>query len=215
MIRNLKALGLAVLAVCALGAVSASSASAFFTSSVEHVSVSGSQTTNHVFTTSVGTVTCKKATFAGTSIGTAKEGQFTTESQTVTPTYGECTAFGFGATVTTTGCTYKFTRTGTDGTGTPIGPVHVECEAGKKIKIVAAGFCTMEVGPQTPEGHVSFKTTFPPGNGLTVEDVDVKSTVTGIKYEGNCGSGTNGTYSGEATVRGFNTAGEPVNVTVM
>ncbi len=209
MTRKFKALGLAILALCAMSAFAASSASANFDGEVEHVNLEGNQTGNHVFTTAVGTVTCKKAKFTGTSLsGTAVVGGWTTSDITVAASYSECTAFGFSATVNMNGCEYTMTRTTIDANSVPIGPVHVICPGTNKIKIVAAGFCTMEVGAQTPEGHVSYKNE---GAGKS-RDVLVTSTVTGISYSGNCGSGSGGTYSGGVTTKGFNTAGEQVGI---
>ncbi len=203
--RSLNALTLTLVALCALAALAASSASAFFDAKAEHVNLTGTQTSNHVLTTSLGTIACKKATFSGTAVGKSTgDGYWTTEDVTVHPQYAECTAFGFTATMDTTFCDYTFTRTSKDADGTPKGPIHITCSGTNKIRMVIAGFCTMEIPPQTPVGHVAYHTK---NAGTANEDVEVTSTVTGIKYEGNCGSGANGTYSGKATVQATDTAG--------
>lgn len=117
MIRNLKALGLALCAVFAFGALSAS-ASAEVT---DHLtSASGSGTTfltgsqiggvgagNAFGTKSIGLlVTCATGTYTGSYAGT------TATSVEVTPAYGGCEIPGLGgATVTDLGCKYVLSGT--------------------------------------------------------------------------------------------------------
>jgi hypothetical protein len=152
MIRNFKALGLALVAVFAMSAVVASAAQANQFSSAGNVSVaiSAAQSTTHKFTVDGSSVTCTTATFAST-------GEVSSPSKTVKvhPTYSGCTAFGFvGATVTTTGCDYILA------VGTKItenvsynGSIELTCETGKKITISAGGVCEATVsGPQTFTG---------------------------------------------------------------
>jgi len=122
MTRNLKALGLALVAVFALGAISASSAMAatepiaHFTSIGGKGKITGSQiksetsgSEKHIFKVgSLGEITCNKAHFKGT------EFTETTTSLTVEPEYAECEMHTFlgqhrPATVTMNGCYYTFT----------------------------------------------------------------------------------------------------------
>ena len=180
--RKFKALGLVLASVFAMSAIGASAASAAttFHTAVHPQSVSGSQTTTHVFTTDAGTVTCKKATFSGTTAAS------TSATQTLTPDYSECTAFGFvNVPIHENGCGYIFNANGT---------TEVECPSGKKIEITAP-FCTTTVGPQHIAGGMSFSN----GTG------DVNAT-TKIEKEidyNECGTNkTNGSYTGTTTVTG-------------
>ena len=116
MTRNLKALGLALVAAFAFAAVSASSALAVtepvahFTASEYPSYIEGNQIGNHTFTTPLGTITCTTAHFSSKANKLAKAAT----SLTVTPEYTGCstkTALGqvYPTTVTTNGCTYTFT----------------------------------------------------------------------------------------------------------
>jgi hypothetical protein len=205
MSRKLKMLGLVVGAVFAISAMSAQAAFA----ATEFVAeagtttgkITGVQTTGHVFTTNAGTVTCKVAHFEGT---------FSTNSattQTVTPKYENCTAFGFiGVPIDINGCTYTFTAAAP-------GEVVVTCGT-KPIEITVPG-CTTTVGSQT----IKEKNEYTNGtNSATGKmDVTVDTDVTGggtITYN-ECGTvRTNGTYTGQTTVTATNTAGTPIDITV-
>lgn len=198
MARYLKTLGVAVVAVLAFSAVIASAASATnkFHAAQTHTILKGSQTTQHVFKTNAGTVTCSTATFEGTQ-------EAATQTQvTIAPNYNNCTAFGFiNVPVHENGCHYLFTYDNT---------AHVTCPS-KPIEVTAPG-CNVTVDDQTI-GTVDFN------NNGTKQDVNVVATVTGIDYtqhdEGiTCQGGffTNGQYTGTTTVTGQNTAGGAVAV---
>jgi hypothetical protein len=200
MIRNLKALGLALVAVLAITAVSASAAQAAhrFTSESSVTFLKGEQKTENVFTTNGGTVRCTTARFeSGELKGTELS------SVTVHPTYSGCTAFGFiGATVNTEGCNYIIDAAGEGEMGTST----IECEAGHEI-VVTAGTCTVKVPAQTPgTPTVDFTNE---GSGATAS-ILVTATVEKIKYTssgGICGaSGENGTYTGTVLTKGFKTS---------
>jgi hypothetical protein len=154
MIRNLKALGLALCAVFAFSALSASSASAVndvITSPQNDTFVTGTQIggkgLSNVFGTKWepnATVTCGKGTYTGTFTGTAA-----TEVE-VTPKYEECEASGgFSATVDEEGC--KFVLTGTtdafiDTAGKANGEdatVKLNCSHTGRIRITLPFFCTI------------------------------------------------------------------------
>jgi len=140
MIRNLKALGLALMAMLVMAAVAASAASADdFTSESSPVTLTGKQTGGgDVFTSTAGTVKCKEKKYTATGVATP------TTAVTVTPSYpaktvgGElnCTAFGFPAEVHTNGCTFRFTVG-----ATTTGGLEIICPEGKEITAtaVAAG----------------------------------------------------------------------------
>jgi hypothetical protein len=192
MTRNLKVMGLAVVAALALTAVVASAASAAeFHSSTTNTKITGAQTTTHQFVTDPGTVTCKKATFSG------EQAAKTAASITITPSYTECTLatiFGnIAVTVNFNGCDYTFDATGL---------VHIECPAGKNVVVSGPG-CTVTVPAQTVN-KVSYSNTGVAG----ARDIDVNAEASKIKYSYTgftCGSGSgteNGTYTGLTTVQG-------------
>jgi len=198
MIRNLKVLGLAVVAVLALTALAASSASAanfVSTDGAAHVTIEGAQEGTHTFETDPGTVHCKKATFSGTTT------KSTTPEVTVTPAYSECTLtsiFGnIAVTVSMNECDYLFTAGG---------EVHIVCPAGKTISVSGPGCSITVPGPQTVS-----KNTFTNLGAGTTMDVQVHTEVTGIEYSYSgftCGSGSgtkNGKYVGKTTITGVNT----------
>lgn len=204
MISKIKAVGLAFAAVLALGALTASAASAGvvmtegekYAAALHAEQVEGEK---HVFTlTDDGNAKteCKKATFTGT---------LSAKSSTVRvhPTYSECTGlFGVSVTVTTTGCDYEFHIGETIGaTGNYDGTTDMVCEAGKKITI-SGGNCLVEVGPQTGLSTVE---------GINMaSDITVKAAVTKIAYSAkNNGfpctlatkaAGVEGDYTGNTTV---------------
>jgi hypothetical protein len=181
--RKIKTLGVVLASVFAMSAIGASAASAAeFHSAIHPQEIHGTQTTGHVFTTNAGTVTCKKATFTGTT--SAK----TSATQTLSPDYNECTAFGFiNVPIHENGCAYIFDASGT---------TEVECPEGKKIEITAP-FCTTTVGPQHIAGGMSF------ANNAGKTDINATTNIkTEIDYN-ECGTNrTNGSYTGGTTVTG-------------
>jgi hypothetical protein len=208
MTRNIKVLGLAIVAALALTAVMASAAQATttFTAGSSSGKIEAVQTTEQVFTTTSGTVRCTGAT----QVGSFTTASFT--SLTVTPSYSGCKAFGFlSATVDTEGCTYTFTGNASGSTAN----VDINCPAGKEIHVTTSG-CVLHVPAQTNVGHVGFKS----NTSQNPDDVDAEATLTGIKYTATSGClnpATNeptGTLSGGATIKAFNTSGTQVNLTV-
>jgi hypothetical protein len=134
-----KALGLAFLAVVALGVLSTSTASAGeFHSEGSHSVISGSQVGEEVLTVSAGTVKCKEATYSGT------QSTATATTLKVTPTYSECTAFGFvNATIDTNGCEFKLSGDNQN--------VAIVCPAGKAITVTAFN-CEVTIVEQETTG---------------------------------------------------------------
>jgi len=208
MSRNLKALGLALVAVLAMSALTAAGASAEafkFKAEKTPTTLSGNQHgAPDVFTTDTGSVSCNEAKYAGEQVGTE------VTQVTVTPTYSECTAFGlFNVPIDTNGCQYKFTVDTKVG-ATYEGKVDVVCPAGQVIKVTAPG-CTVTVGSQAGLGSITYTNV---GAGATREvTVDVNIT-TGLAYEehrplfGLCANNTvaktNGKYTGAGLVTGTN-----------
>lgn len=221
---KLKALGLGLVAAMAMSAFAVMSASAttggHFISEQAHTVLKGAdEAANPTKFIAFGqTVTCKKAEYHGTTNAT------TETSQTITPTYAECSHSLGTAHVNMNGCDYLFTirpePATTDNT------VHLVCPgaSGPTIQVTGPfGNCKIEVTPnQTPAGGVAYKTG---GSAGATHDIIADSTTSGIhavitEGGGNffvCGttSTTTSTASldGNATLRGFNTAGAQVGIT--
>jgi len=209
MSRNLKALGLALVAVLAMSALTAAGASAeafqFKAEKTPTTTLSGKQHgAADVFTTDTGSVSCNEAKYAGTVTGTE------VTEVTVTPTYSECTAFGlFNVPIDTNGCQYKFTVLTKVGANYE-GKVDVVCPAGQVIKVTAP-LCTVTVGAQNNvPGTITYTNV---GAGATRE-ITVDVNLTGLTYEehrplfGICENNTvlthDGTYVGAGLVTGTN-----------
>lgn len=167
--------------------------------------------TTHTLTSNAGSVKCMVG-FIETHVFS---GTFTTLD--VAPSYLECTAFGFEATVKMNGCRYDFHVTETVSSGmSHRGTVGVFCPAGKLIEIIAAGgICTSKIGSQSPLGVVSYTT-----NTGSPETVSVTTGLKGITYTqegffcpGGSGTFSNGTYTGSLTVKAFNVT--QINFTVI
>lgn len=180
--RKFKTLGLVLVATFAVSAMGSPAASADFFSEVHPQTLSGSQTTNHVFTTNAGTVSCKVATFSGTTSASASP------TQTLAPNYENCIAFGFiSVPIHENGCAYVLHANGT---------TEIECPEGKKIEITAPG-CTMTIGPQHFSSGMSFS------NNAGKTDIVASTNISSqIDYNA-CGTvRTNGSYTGATTVTG-------------
>lgn len=225
MIRNLKALGLALIAAFALSAVLASAASANFTTGGHNtnLTVEGVSAVQEFFLTEPGggkgaTSTCENVGIAsgGTGLGTEQA------EITIEPEYsGDCTltipgSSTFNAKVHTTGCHYLFTTE-------TLNAVHILCEEGKQIEITAeiAGAFRQcfKIHAQTPtEPIIHYDNTTNPATGKM--DVLLTADVTGITYErvglckGSVNEANDAHYVGEVTVTGHDAnTGEPVDVT--
>lgn len=216
MIRKLKTLPVALVAMLAVSAFTAQAASAhpyhapelnstatiFFT--VEQHTNTGHQ----VFTTPSGSVTCKKLHGVGTA---------TNPSSTLTfePIYTECTAYGFAtAHITNHKCHYTFGTAkeiaGEHPTKHTIDPPVVGGANCKGITITPTSFgvsvCTQTVGAQTPTGGHLIAHNIGAG---AERSVTVETTITGIHYTGTggpCGDGTthtDGKYEGNSYVTCF------------
>jgi hypothetical protein len=226
MSRNLKALGLALLAAFALSAVMASAASAHtpatFTSGSDWTVLHAKSDVTNIFKEGSIEVECQSVGVHG-SVGTDEA------TITVEPTYGvttdttgatECkikTPSEFDAQVHTNGCHYLFTAgNATDGS------VHVECPTGKSIEVTADILgkwrpC-IDIGTQTPGvPTVTYTNETEVTGGKNVWDVTVKAEAKEITYTktGLCGSGvfTKAEYNGSVTVWGTDTNNNPVDVT--
>ena len=204
MIRSLKTLGLAVVAVLALTAVAAAGASASsFDTGAEHTKYTAEADGNQVFTTEAGTVTCTAVTGTAT---TKSATQNVANIKTTKVEYTGCktkTIFGeISVTVdfTTNGCQYNFTATE--------GKVHLECTKEEGVIINGPGCKITVPSPQT-FSSVTYDNI---GSGATA-DVTITANVTNIKstssgaFCSKSGTFTNGKYVGNVTIKGFNESG--------
>ncbi|HET6996950.1 MAG TPA: hypothetical protein VFI03_00040 [Solirubrobacterales bacterium] len=226
MSHKLKSLSLALVAVFALGAVVASSASAGTFTADPSATITGKQIsgtitggvkTQHEFTTKAGTIKCSTATFHGVATAAA------TTEQTLTATYSGCFLGGVVPVhVRMNSCDYLFTAGNTVG-GNPdtveVG-AHVKCSnLGDKIEVEATGStCKITIPAQGPlTGIETHNRTDASTNRMDVEaTIDVHS----ITYEvhGSCPNSpaqtvhfNDGTYRGVATLTSDSAGGITVH----
>jgi hypothetical protein len=202
--RNLKILGLMLVAMLAMSAVAAVSASADeFTAEEYPISLTGEKDGEFTdqFTTTAGVVKCPEPKYSAT-VGAA------TPMVTVQPEYQDtgCTAFGFPATIDDDDCKYVFNVNAVGTTG----DVDLTCTSGKELTVTAnpaplTTKCTVHVKPQNDIGGTVEYINNPNGT-VTLEvylnGIDYKHTAgTGV---GACpgGSATNGTLVAKAIVKG-------------
>lgn len=169
MARNLKVLGLAIAAVMAMGALSASAASAAnFTAAEYPVTIHAEGGGSETFHTLAGDVVCNTSTFSGSATGAS-------ETLTVHPEYSDCKVFGIlNSTVDTTGCNYIF-HTGSGSGDNWTATVSVSCGSGSSIKVTAAT-CAAEIKSTGQLSSVDLI------NNTGAGDVEVNPTVGGIPY---------------------------------
>jgi hypothetical protein len=196
MIRKLKVLGLALVAVFALSAVASAAASAHTFSSEGNVNtkISGSQEGTNTFTVEGTAVECSTAKFA-----VVGETSSPSETVVVHPEYSGCKAFSFlSATVTTTGCNYTLNAAGT---------VTIGCTGTNKITIVG-GTCEATVGSQGPLSGIAYEniTGSPSTVKVTanVTTVGVTKTKDGIACPFSGTGSATGTYAGKVIASGVN-----------
>jgi len=214
MIRKHKALGLALMALFAFGAIAQSAAADPLTVASGEVHITAAQEgTGHVFTAgSSGEVKC--TTSSSDTTATSVSGQV--NEITVAPTYTGCTAFGSTADIKVNGCTYTLTTPTNLGGGVVTwhanlpenkGQIHVLCPEGKSIEItptfLGASVCTQFVGAQTPTGgHIVGRNVA----GSIPMDITLEVTLTGIHYTGSGGICQNGETHTDGTLTGNTTA---------
>jgi hypothetical protein len=196
MTRNLKALGLALIAVFAMSAVAASAAQAtagafsWASGTTKLMGSADPEAKNQTFTVTPGAVTASftcdevdgEASVSGTTATevTAPTIVYSEAATTASEGAGFCKGTVAGipnvkTTVKMNGCGYKFTSNTTVGTlaeGKVEGTVHIECQEEKVIEVSAAG-CLVKVGPQTV-GRITYTTKV---TGSGVEDVTAHAEV--------------------------------------
>jgi hypothetical protein len=197
MTRNLKALGLVLGVVFAMGAMTASVASAQTPGELTSdgpVTLHGKHTaeTTNALTAFGASTVCNNATYtghkyreAGKFLPTVNGGAGVT-TVTISAHYGPCTAFGFPATVDMNGCDYEFHLEGTTG-GVPHTygvKAFLVCPLGQRVKVTifssaanhTAGtpFCTTTI-TENAAGYTGLHATY-----LTNGKIRVSGELTGI-----------------------------------
>ena len=232
MIRNLKALGLALVAVFAMSAVAASAAhataasfswdsgTAKLTGTAATVAEGGTQKftiTGGALWTSCDTVYAT-AEVTGTSASSITTTGGITYTNTAEENAGEkhtCTnSVGGKVNVSTTDCNYRFNAGETVTASSSKGNVDIVCPAGSAgITVNSPGLCLIHIFAQNGIGPVNYSTMAGPP-----EDVTIEPAVTNITYThtGLCGNATkaDGTYTGKVTVKAENASGTQTNGTV-
>jgi hypothetical protein len=150
--KHLKTLGLAAMAVLALtamvGVSSASALTEFHATGGTALTGSVKPETNHVFRIEGSSVTCNNIAFSGTAAASG-----TSETQSMHPSYNNCTAFGIiNAVITTHNCNYGFNaNTNTvalencNNTAPNTGPVNI-------VALSGLGNCRAEVSDRSANG---------------------------------------------------------------
>ncbi len=237
MIRNYKGLGLALMAMLALGAIAAQGASAnpLTVSGIAAggtVHITGTTDKNAKGESSIHTlvvepgleVKCTHALYHGHAVVGVGG---VVNHMTLGPEYTGCSAFGFAtAHVKVNGCTYTLTTPTKIGIGevtwdasaTPEkSQIHVICPVGKKIEITPTSFgvsvCTAFVGEQTPAaGHLVARN-HGPENEMTITD---EATVEGVTYTSTnnaCGKGgSTAKFTGNTTATCYSNEAHTIKV---
>jgi hypothetical protein len=233
MTRNLKALGLALVAVFAVSAMTASAASAtdlFTVGNGKSALMTGiSHTSEFKITPNGPSFNCTTARYAATAVHKASEATVDTLYEgkvNATPHNAECSAsVGSITAVDMNGCDYDLTGN-TNAEDPPVvgkdATIHVTCPVGKVIQITSSLGAVISIPAQTPTllGGVHY-TNLP--NHTGGPSVTVKATVTGITFTCApafaCGlggiptHGNNSDYTDDAIVTGYedlNSAGSPI-----
>jgi hypothetical protein len=206
MIRNLKVLGLALVAVFALSAVAASAASAQVgtltsTGPVTLDGVNTGEASANQLSAFGGTTQCPNVTYTGHKALTTKETEegkihepIPNDSSkfTITPHYGVCTskigAASFPTTVDMNGCDYTFDLEGTTpGVDTYTVRATVVCPTGKHITITIFASAAKHTSNE-PFCHITITENAAGYLGLHATDttngkIDITGTVTGISAD--------------------------------
>lgn len=199
--RTLKALvATAVIALLAGAVAVPASHAATYDSSKENTTYKGSQVLTNVFSSDFGVTECETVKFEGT------QGSTTAKTMRLHPTYSECEAFGFEATVNTTGCDFEFGEpTSVGGTFNWHAVVGIVCSGANAIKITAVGgLCQITIPGQALTGWVEFDVV---GKMWVMLNFELES----VAYQGTggfCGGPvTFGTYAGFAEFAGSDSGG--------
>lgn len=232
MIRNLKVLGLALVAVFAFSAMSASGASAAVGTLTSDGEVTLDATENagtvNALTAFGGKTECPGSTITGHKYNTTPHQLIPNDVSTITltPDYVNCKVVEGGtthfATVTMNECDYTLHIGETIGATSEYSTtVDVECVAGHSIVVDVYGnatnelfpgkVCEITVGPQTGLTGATAK-----NKGTT--EIELNGTYTGISASksGLCGAGTTttGEFDIHATATGTNAGGTATGISI-
>jgi len=207
MTRNLKALGLSMVAVLAMSAFVASAAHAEageVTAGAYPATISGVQTNENVLSNGVRSVTCATASLTGTLSAASS-------TVSITPSYSNCSGNGSTtATVNTNGCSYLLHVTTQTSESTGTGTVDVVCPEGKRIQIdiwatgqhpAGPKLCRLEVPAQNGVNGGEYHNVTAPSGKKGIELTFNANNVRVLRVEGTstaCGAAekVNGTYTG-------------------
>jgi hypothetical protein len=158
--------------------------------------LTGSQVGTQKFGVESGNIECGTASFSAT----LAEGVETFETS---PSYGSCSFTLAAVTPDVNGCKYKFAPTSNLEADKYKGTVDIVCPSEKSIALTSACGCTVTIGSQSALGTVEYVDTTA---ASPKKDVDVKLSISGLKYteSSGCkhpGTRSTGTYSGEMTVK--------------
>lgn len=218
MMRKFRVLGLALFAVLAVSAISATASQAHpqFTCSKYPCTATGTSLENsEEFTTPGGTVTCHASYIIEKFTGNNEDIPAATGDVTVTPTYTNCKAFGFlSASVTPNGCDYDFTATEKVAAGHYRHHVNITCPTGKAIVIVAST-CEADVGSAGNESLTTVTTTNLADGRVTIEpeleNITLNVTKDGIGCPFPSTGHFKGSYHGHTIIHN-STAGQTISV---
>jgi len=210
MTRNLKTLGLALVATLAIGALVAQGALAAenhqFHADAAKVDSTGQQIGAHELVVgTAGTVKCNAVNGEATHTFTeVSAGTFERDTITVAPHYSECTFGGSPATLNFNHCAYVADSDTTAGntTGGEPANVEVECAAGSVVEI-ATTVCTLTIGPQVISDAARFEDD-PNNKNSIITKATAHGIVIGNKADkAGCAlvpKGAIGKYNGEVTL---------------
>ena len=216
MTRKLKALGLALFAVCALGATMASGASAevnIFDSAVESTVLTGTSENAQVFTRNGVKLECTHAEFVGSATGKSTSVTSFNVVNYTTPTCSGPLGTEVHWDYSTGGCITKMI-----GTASKTGLHLIICTKSEEAVIVTptvfgSSLCTIKLPSQETGGHYTLVNTVGGRVTLNLTIGGVTSTRTGSSA---CGpaSDTAATFTGNAVIEGETGSGEHVNIEV-
>jgi hypothetical protein len=203
MSRQLKLLGLAVLALIATSAITATGAQAgLFTAGAYPATVTGSSVGAHILHTEIGNMECKP-TFDGVLEAPAAE-------LTLVPAYATSCEIGMKEVhVTNNGCDFKLHAGETLEEDKVEGTMDIVCPEGKAMdfEITSNPTCHLTIPGQAGLAGLTYT------NRTMAKDVDLDFSIGGIAYrlDNNCavvGNFANGTYGGISTLKADHEGGE-------
>jgi hypothetical protein len=196
MSRQLRLLGLVMLALGATGAISATGAQAgLFTAGAYPATITGSSVGVHILHTEIGNMACAP-TFHGVLEGPAEE-------LTLAPTYGTSCEIGMKEVhVTNNGCDFRMHASNTLGEDAVAGTMDIVCPEGNAMdfEITSNPICHLTVPGQASLSALTYT------NRTMAKDVDVDFNIVELVYrlDNNCsvvGNFANGTYGGTSTLK--------------